>query len=221
MIRSRVELEAMYSKIAHEFSKTRTRPWRCVETFLASHPASTLLDAGCGNGRNLIAASCAGFDAEGFDICPEFVDICRARKLNVYVGNIESPENPITKTYDAILCIAMLHHLRGAESRQKALQRMYDALNPDGTLLLTVWSYESMGARFPKAFQVGDNIVPWKSMKDGTSQSDRYYYIYDRAHLDTFLEAFCLINPSAHIVVLWEEQNWNIEISKRTQPRNG
>jgi tRNA (uracil-5-)-methyltransferase TRM9 len=202
----------MYSKIAHEFSKTRTRPWRCVETFLSSHPASTLLDAGCGNGRNLIAATRAGFDAEGFDICPEFVEICRARELKVYVGNIESPKNPITKTYDAILCIAVLHHLRGTESRQTSLQRMYDALNPDGSLLLTVWSYESQGARFPKEFQVGDNIVPWKSRKD--SQSDRYYYIYDRVHLDAFLETFRLSNPSARIEVSWEEQNWNIEIHK-------
>ncbi len=204
----------MYSKIAYEFSKTRTRPWRCVETFLTSHPKSTLLDAGCGNGRNLAAANCAGFDAEGFDVCPEFVNICRVRKLNAYVGNIESPISPITKTYDNILCIAMLHHLRTNEARQLALQRMYDGLNPGGSLLLTVWSYESEGARFPKRFQVGDNIVPWKSLKDGTSQADRYYYIYDRPHLDVFLETFQMSNPSACVEVTWEEQNWNVEIKK-------
>ncbi len=203
----------MYSKIAYEFSRTRTRPWRCVETFLASHPPSTLLDAGCGNGRNLAAADCAGFDAEGFDVCPEFVDICRARKLNAFVGNIESSSNPITKTYDAILCIAMLHHLRTNEARQLALQRMFDGLNPGGSLLLTVWSYESEGAKFPKEFCVGDNIVPWKARNSGESLADRYYYIYDRVHLDAFLETF----RSTNLVIIhvsWEEQNWIVEIKK-------
>jgi SAM-dependent methyltransferase len=205
----------MYSNIAYEFSRTRTKPWRCVETFLASHSASTtLLDAGCGNGRNLAAAYKAGYTAEGFDVCPEFVDICRARKLNAFVGNIESPINPITKTYDAILCIAMLHHLRTNEARQLALQRMFDALNPGGSLLLTVWSHESEGAKFPKEFCVGDNIVPWKARNSGESLADRYYYIYDRAHLDAFLGTFQSINPGADIHVSWEEQNWIVEIKK-------
>ena len=204
----------MYSKIAYEFSKTRTRPWRCVETFLASQPPSTLLDAGCGNGRNLTAANLAGFDAEGFDVCPEFVQICRARKLNAFVGDIEFPTNPIAKTYDAVICIAMLHHLRTNESRQLALQRLFDALNPGGSLLFTVWSFESEGARFPKEFTIGDNIVPWKSLRGGESKVDRYYYIYDRKHLDAFLETFRSCNPDSEITVSWEEQNWNVEIKK-------
>jgi SAM-dependent methyltransferase len=205
----------MYSKIAYEFSKTRTRPWCCVETFLASRTPSTLLDVGCGNGRNLAAANAAGYTAEGFDICPEFVDICLARKLDVYVGNIDACVNPIVKTYDSVLCIAMLHHLRSPESRQCALQRMYDALNPGGTLLFTVWSHEYDGARFPKRFDVGDNIVPWKSQQSGETRVDRYYYIYDRAHLDAFLDTFRASNTTADISVSWEEQNWNVEIKKR------
>lgn len=205
----------MYSKFAHEFSKTRTRPWRCVETFLAHHPPASLLDAGCGNGRNLDAAVEAGYDGEGFDICPEFVEICRSRGLTAHVGNIESPTtNPISKRYTYILCIAMLHHLQTASARMFALQRMYDGLNPGGSLLMTVWSYESEGARFPKRFTRGDNIVPWKSLHNETP-TDRYYYIYDRADLDAFLDEFISKNSNASIRVDWEEQNWIIEICKK------
>lgn len=210
----------MYSKFAYEFSKTRTRPWRCVETFLASRSPSTLLDAGCGNGRNLVAADLAGFESEGFDVCPEFVQICKERKLNVFVGDIESTENPITKSYNNVICVAMLHHLRSDESRQLALQRLFDALNPGGSLLFTVWSFESEGARFPKEFVVGDNIVPWKSQNSQNSQqgseskADRYYYIYDKRHLDLFLDRFLAANLSAVVNVSWEEQNWNVEIKK-------
>lgn len=205
----------MYSSIAYEFSKTRTRPWRCVETFLESRPKTSLLDVGCGNGRNLAAAQTSGFNAHGFDICSQFVDICRGRGLtNVYVGNIEDPINPITQTYDSIICIAVLHHIKSAELRQVALQRMYEALNPGGALLVTVWSYEHTGARFPKVFTIGDNIVPWKSLLDGKSKVDRYYYIYDKHHLDMFLETFKCMYSSAVINVHWEEQNWILEIKK-------
>ena len=205
-------LHKMYSKIAYEFSKTRTRPWRCVETFLASNPPSSLLDVGCGNGRNLHAANLAGFEAEGFDNCPEFVKICREKNLCSYLGDIEATTNPITKKYTNVICIAMLHHLRNDASRQLALQRLFESLNPGGSLLFTVWSFESDGARFPKTFVVGDNIVPWKSQQGGESKSDRYYYIYDKQHLDAFLEKFLINNPTAIINVSWDEQNWNVEI---------
>lgn len=201
----------MYSPFAHEFSKTRTRPWPCVVAFLSSiskdkHPC--LLDVGCGNGRNLAAAVEAGFIAEGFDLCPEFVDICRGRGLNVSIGNIDSPINPISKKYDAIMCIAVLHHLRTHTVRLRAVSSMYEALNPGGSLLVTVWSFENDGARFPKVFEIGDNDVSWR----GTAH--RYYYIYDKSTLDVFLDEFLLAHPCAEIATSWEEQNWNVKIKK-------
>lgn len=208
----------MYSKFAHEFSKTRTKPWRCVEMYLSdniksrSGPAKqpTLLDAGCGNGRNLAAALEAGYEAKGFDICPEFVELCKLRGFNVSVGSIESS---IDGTYDSILCIAVLHHLQTEDARQYALQNLYEALNPGGSLLVTVWSYESEGARYPKSFHIGDNIVPWKSLY-GKGTSDRYYYIYDKSTLDSFLDLFKRHNPDASVHLTWEEQNWIFEIKK-------
>jgi SAM-dependent methyltransferase len=209
----------MYSSFAHEFSKTRTRPWPCVDAFLSKLPSrdgassAKLLDVGCGNGRNLAAAAEAGFIAEGFDVCPEFVDICRSRGLTATVENIDSSTNPIHGTYDAIMCIAVLHHLRTESARQLALNHMYEALNPGGELLVTVWSFESIGARFPKQFVLGDNNVPWKS-SSSDKHADRYYYIYDKPSLDTFLETFRATHPFAHIHVSWEEQNWVIHIRK-------
>lgn len=203
----------MYSTFAHEFSKTRTRPWPCVAAFLSvfspgKRAQPSLLDVGCGNGRNLAAAVEAGFNAEGIDICPEFVDICRSRGLTTAIGNIDSPTNPISKRYDAIMCIAVLHHLRKHTARLRALNYMYEALNPGGSLLVTVWSFENTGARFPKAFQLGDNDVPWQ----GTAH--RYYYIYDKSTLDAFLDEFHSAHPCAEVTVSWEEQNWNIRIFK-------
>ena len=202
----------MYSAIASEFSTTRVRPWPCVERFLKGASGS-LLDAGCGNGRNMLYANELGFQTIGFDECEEFVAICKGRGLNVHQQRIETP---IEGTYDKILCIAVLHHLQSDEARHDALCGLYSALKPGGSLLFTVWSVETEWdghgvARFPRSFVVGDNNVPWKS---GNTPVNRYYYIYDRAILDTYLARFMSVFPDARVQVDWEEQNWNVTVWK-------
>jgi len=202
----------MYSAIASEFSTTRVRPWPCVERFLGTATHGSLLDAGCGNGRNMLYANELGFQSVGFDECEEFVAICKGRGLHVYQQRIELP---IEGTYDRILCIAVLHHLQDSQARHDALCGLYSALKPGGGLLFTVWSFETeLGgtvARFPRQFVIGDNNVPWKL--DGVSV-DRYYYIYDRATLDAYLARFQSVFPEACVHVDWEEQNWNVTVWK-------
>lgn len=202
----------MYSPFAEEFSNTRQKPWPCVVEFLRGHsnPPQTLLEAGCGNGRNLLYAKSQGYITEGFDICPEFVKICNERGLTVCDGSIL---NPITANrYDKILCIAVIHHLKTEDDRLEALSNLYQALKPGGNLLMTVWSYEDkhegMVAKFPKLFDRGDNTVMWKS------KTPRYYFVYDRDMLLKFLDRFLLYNPGASLGYYWEEQNWCVIIDK-------
>lgn len=209
----------MYSPFSEEFSNMRQKPLRCVVEFLHSHasddgqaiqPAQTLLEAGCGNGHNLIYAKSLGYNTEGFDICPEFVKICNDRGLTVCDGSILTP---ITNNrYDKILCISVIHNLKTEDERLEALSNLYQALKPGGSLLVSVWSYEekyeSMVARFPKTFSRGDNTVMWKS------KSPRYYFVYDRNMLLKFLDIFQLYNSDASVGFYWEEQNWRILIDK-------
>jgi SAM-dependent methyltransferase len=170
----------------------------------------SVLDAGCGNGRNILAAVHAGHPAAGFDICPEFITICRDKGLDVSIKNIETP---IETKYDAILCIAVLHHLQTHERRLLALKQLYETLHHGGSMLLTLWSYETYTAKYPREFCIGDNYVPWKSQHTDVV-NDRYYYIYDRTHLDMFITSFQTMYPEAFIDISWEEQNWNIYVHK-------
>lgn len=205
----------MYSTFASEFSNTRYKAWPCVVNFLQpiqpTHP-QTLLEAGCGNGRNLLLAKAQGYITEGFDICPEFVDICTSRGLSVYQSSITTP---LQKTYDKIICIAVLHHLTTEEDRLQALSNMYNALNPGGELLVTVWSYETeyntIKAKCPKAFTKGDNTVMWKET------SPRFYYIYDHEMLSVFLDNFHKQHPNSSIQTEWEEQNWCVRIVRQAK----
>lgn len=195
----------MYSPFSEEFDKTRYRPWPCVQRVLDCLPkGAKVFEAGCGNGRNLLYGQSRGLQVHGNDICPELVNICKQKGLTcVYVADIL---DPIDSEYDCILCIAVIHHFMTAEKREYALENLYNALKPGGSMVITVWSFESEGARKPKAFEPGGNLVPWHK-KDGSVYT-RYYYIYTRDMFYKYIKDFDKKHGCKSIYIYWEEQNW-------------
>jgi tRNA (uracil-5-)-methyltransferase TRM9 len=207
----------MYSNIVNEFDKTRTYVWNSVKLFLASinDPINkSLLEAGCGNGKNILYAKSIGFRVEGYDNCNEFVTLCRDRDLDCFDWDIK---NPLDSQYDVILCVAVIHHLYTEEERLLALTNLFTELKDRGNLLVTVWSLEtSFGshiARSPKIFNKGDNQVPWKTCK-GKICGYRYYFIYDRESIEELICKFKVLNQTANITIEWEEQNWILKVQK-------
>jgi tRNA(Ile)-lysidine synthetase-like protein len=198
----------MYSAFAKEFDHSRFSVWKCVQTFLSSikNPSEKkLLDAGCGNGKNMVYANNLGFQTIGFDVCPELVSICQSKSLNVYLSDIQTE---INEKYDVIICIAVIHHFESELERKKILKNLYNALNPDGKLLITTWSFELFdydGKVFEKH---GDNIVPWKG------KGDRYYYIYNETNFKQLINSLEIEDMKDCIKISWEKQNWICEISK-------
>ena len=76
---------------------------------------------------------------------------------------------------DAILCIAVLHHLSSNENRIKALLELKRIIKPNGKILLSVWSI-NQPAKTKKSFNnYGNNIVLWNSYG---KIYERYYYIF-------------------------------------------
>jgi SAM-dependent methyltransferase len=191
----------MYSQIAQQFDKTRYKVWPCVAEFLTTVHVGALLEAGVGNGKNLAYAAELGFQTSGFDICPELVAIAAQRcpSADIYVHDIAEP---LTHTYDTILCIAVLHHIQSETGRRAALANLLAALRPGGSLLLTVWSYETFGMEGGRTFQHGINMVPWKN-GDGALMANRYYYIYDLAEFTDLVRS-----TGCNYSITWEKQNW-------------
>jgi 2-polyprenyl-3-methyl-5-hydroxy-6-metoxy-1,4-benzoquinol methylase len=208
----------MYSNIISHFDKTRSYIWNCVKTFLTQFEPNNklLLEAGCGNGRNLIYAKSIGFQVEGYDICQDFVSLCNNKGLNCFTWDIR---NQIQNQYDIILCIAVIHHLENKQERLLAINNLFIILKPEGQLLITLWSLETKqqyrNATSPKIFNKGDNLVPWKTHL-GEIKTYRYYYIYDRKSIEQLIIDFQSLNQSAVIELDWEEQNWILKISKNT-----
>jgi tRNA (uracil-5-)-methyltransferase TRM9 len=163
----------VYNKIGSHFDKTRVNYWNWITDFINKLPKhSTILDNGCGNGRNM---QYKDYTFEGIDSSDTFVTMCRQKGLSCKLADM--CEIPFSgNSFDVIMSIASFHHLATPERRIKALQEMYRVLKPNGNVILSVWSITQP----PKTRRVfthyGDTIVPWKNTS-GTYE--RYYYIFE------------------------------------------
>lgn len=131
-----------YNSIAESFSDTRYKKWFQVDKFLKELPSgSTLLDIGCGNGKYLDNERTFNM---GCDVSNNLLKICKSRGFEVV--NCDMMRLPFKKDhFDAIICIAALHHIVTAERRQQCLEAMIDLLsarNESNRMLIQVWSYE-------------------------------------------------------------------------------
>jgi len=165
----------IYEIIAKNFNNTRIYKWTWVTEFLDNlNPYSLVYDIGCGNGRNMIHNK-NNITFIGIDNCTSFVEICKNKNLNIINSNIT--QIPLrNNSADAVLCIAVLHHLSNTHNRLKALLEMKKIIKENGKILLSVWSI-NQPAKTRRTFNsYGNNIVLWNN--NNGKVYERYYYIF-------------------------------------------
>lgn len=168
----KTNVNEIYEIIAQHFDVTRVNKWDWVENFLNTlQPNSLVLDLGCGNGRNM---NHHNIKFIGVDNCDKFVKICNEKGLNVLNCNI-TKVNLESEKVDAIICIAVFHHLSTIEHRIAALKEMKRLVKPGGKILLSVWSINQPQKTRKKFNNYGNNIVLWNSYG---KIFERYYYIF-------------------------------------------
>src|SRR5262249_9831321 len=98
------------------------------------------LDAGCGTGRLLIPFLQAGLDADGCDVSPDMLALCRQTaeregvRPRLYQQALHDMELP--RRYRTIVVCGVFGIGGGRRQDTLALQRFYQHLNPGGALLL-------------------------------------------------------------------------------------
>jgi SAM-dependent methyltransferase len=105
----------------------------------AGQPA---LDAGCGTGRLLVPWLKAGWDVDGCDVSADMRDRCRERAAaegvepRLWVSSLRElvPE----RRYRTIVVCGVFGIATTREQDMEALRRLFDALEPCGTLLLDI-----------------------------------------------------------------------------------
>ena len=196
-----------YDLIANSFDNSRVRIWNTVKEFLNNYNTNdTLLDCGCGNGKNMIYANNIGYNSEGFDISNKLLNICIAKNLNVYYNDVLNFKS--NKKYNKIIAIATLHHLETIEEQKLAILNLLNSLSDNGTLLISFWSKEKNfnNENFIKNkidyrdFNSGPNYVKWKLSPNNII--NRFYYIHDYNSINNLAESL-----GYNYMITWELQN--------------
>ncbi len=108
----------------------------------------TVIDMGCGGGRNLVYFLQQGFQVFGIDPQPEAIAVVQelSRTLapdnplaNFQVASIE--ENPFAgKPFDLVICNAVLHFAQDAAHFERMLRAVWAAVAPGGFLFVRLAS---------------------------------------------------------------------------------
>ncbi|XP_064158361.1 probable tRNA methyltransferase 9B [Anguilla rostrata] len=163
----RDHVHSVYEKIAPYFNDSRYRAWPKVRQFLLDQePGSVVADVGCGNGKYLDINEDA-FKL-GCDVCRPLVDTACARGYEVQV--CDGLRLPYRRgCFDAVLSIAVIHHLSTKERRIRALREMARVLRVGGRLMVYVWAMEQKRRKFEKQ----DVFIPWNPNPPASPASGR------------------------------------------------
>src|SRR2546425_619806 len=195
MVRTKADIRATYDRIAESFAARRREPWPEVRSFIEPLPrGSRVLDLGAGHGRHTTILAGRGHRAVALDFSRRLLSIGRAgepRRGEVvpidWVGG-EATKLPFRNaSFDASLCIAVLHHIPLESDRLAALMELRRVLRRGAPVFLSVWSREQ--PRFqsiPPAPEIdGDVEVPW-TMPDKTVVP-RFYHLFQRGELERLI----------------------------------
>ncbi|MFH1583149.1 MAG: class I SAM-dependent methyltransferase [Candidatus Falkowbacteria bacterium] len=185
-----------YEEIAEDFDTTRKKYlWpELLKLAEIVKDGDRVLDVGCGNGRLLQAFGQKKIEYVGVDNSEKLIEAAR-KNYELRITNYEFKNVDILeldklpeKDFDFVFCIAVLHHLPGADLRLKALEQMKSKLKPNGKIILTVWNlwsqlkFRKLILKYGLLKMIGKNkmdfrdiLFDWKNNR-GEKISQRYYH---------------------------------------------
>merc|ERR1712228_128437 len=215
----------VYDAIAPHFSHTRHSGWPQVIQFINSIKSEfvypMLADVGCGNGKYLKIIQkdpnlrdCVY--SIGMDFSESLCQIVAKRNCEVFVSDallIPFADNSL----DAVLNIAVLHHISDKERRLRLLTELFRITRKSGRGFICAWALEQDGSS-RHDFEKSDVFVPWNLSKKKTKNDDdeeivlqRYCHVYKKGELES------LVAMIANIVknqddIKQNDKKYNIEI---------
>lgn len=211
------ETQELYDDIAPEFDRSRGKePWQPLVQFIekdsvadkltTKHDSTTVMDIGCGNGRNLSllgkifpSATCIGIDLSWALLITAWQSCKDLPRVFLVQGSMTHLPFRMS-SHDVIACVAALHHSPSKNSIGETLDQLHTTLKTGGLMILSTWA--KWQPRF--RWQVIKNIislkrkpglvnVPWKGSKDGVIRQRHYFLL-------SFSEARRLVNKNFAVI---------------------
>ena len=220
-------INIVYDQIAKSFSKTRYKIWSGVKLFLDSIPETNLiLDVGCGNGKNMLETPHLFY---GLDISESLLNIAKEKTINKS-NVIELLNGSITNIpyndsfFDAIMSIAVIHHLTTQDDRVQAINEMIRVCKPGGQILITVWKLESNEV-YNNGIKINDfdadyhdRYIEWTGTDQSTNTIfQRFYHFFTLDEIHLLIDKIISSNISDKLIksydVVEELNNYYIKIN--------
>lgn len=215
----KAHVHRVYESIAPAFDRSRFCHWNAVKHFLDTlPPIAVVLDDGCGNGKYLRYEAPPNHTIVwvGNDLCENLLKRCAA-SLRSGVGLVQANGLNLpyaSGTFDAVISIAVLHHLSTPDRRRQFLKEIARVLRVNGRALVTVWAAEQRHKRM-KDWRIepnGDAMIPWKD-PTGMVQEWRYYHLFNK---EAFVQLFDSIDEWTVHSIGYEYDNWYAVVEKTT-----
>ena len=116
------------------------------KNFLMNLKGNSILDVGCGTGRDTVYFTDLNYDCIGIDISENMLDIARKRK-GIYINMDMADVLKFNYKFDGIWCCASLYPLPKKKA-VNVLNKFYEILKDNGILFLAV--KEGKGERYIK-----------------------------------------------------------------------
>jgi glycine/sarcosine N-methyltransferase len=123
------------------------REWPLIESVLATAPAKSLLELGCGPGEHAHFIASHGYEVVGIDTSESMIEKAKEKpplpNLRFVLGDISELSGIAEGTFGAALCIGnTLPHL-GSDERLRSMARgLRQRLAPGGAFLLQILNYD-------------------------------------------------------------------------------
>lgn len=125
----------MWGEASQEYAHYCTQVTAQIRRY-AQRPVTTLLDMGCGGGKNVLNLKRA-FDVTGLDLSPTMLE--QAHSLNPECAFVEGDMRScrLGRTFDAVLMDDAISHMNCLADFTAALRTAHAHLNPGGVLIVT------------------------------------------------------------------------------------
>lgn len=165
LVRAHAYKTAMYRKVPSVPAKL------AIEKHLPKLGFTSILDWGCGRGRDVAYFKEQGLACEGHD--PYF-----------------SPDIP-TGPFDFATCSYVINVIASPKERKKCLTDIADLLNPDGYVLVTIRPFKQI---HDIAFNYGPGILSWKRRRKHRWNKFADGYITTRGNFQAIMGMATLVS---------------------------